>query len=168
MNEQNSNAVQAVIEQLKTDGYRVRFTHWRQTYWDESKRYSRKLGWLLGKDKILGATEDVWRRWPEWDYGQPMSNGGKTRCSIIRTNPDDTEDLFLEVITHCRSTEQFCYAQGRRAALDMVLSQICDVIPELDRDVYKHLREEICRAKSLYWKQKRIKCVGNMKLSASV
>ena len=141
----STNEVQRAVEQLKLDGYQVRFTHWRQTMWDEQARYSRKVKWLREDGKLVSECDD------DWQYGEPRSNGGMTQCSIIFTwpseevDPEDIEELVTESVTHCSKDDQFCYAQGRRISLARAIKQMEVGLPYLDADVYDPIRGELWR-----------------------
>ena len=134
------NEVQKAVAQLKLDGYQVRFTHWRQTMWDDQVRYSRKVKWLHN-DGTLIEEKDVWA------YGEPRSNGGMTQCSILFTDPanDDNVELVTQSNTVCSKNDQFCYAQGRRISLARAIKQMEVSLPYLDADVYNPLRGELWR-----------------------
>ena len=136
----SKNEVQRAVEQLKEDGYQVRFTHWRRTAWGEVVRYSRKVKWMYNNGgAIAKGVQDY-----EDDYGEPMSNGGMTQCSILFPCPsDDTEELVTESVTHCSKDDQFCYAQGRRISLARAIKQIEIGLPYLDKQVYDPLRGEL-------------------------
>jgi len=120
----------------------VRFTHWRQTAWGEVVRYSRKVKWMYNNGgAIAKGVQDY-----EDDYGEPMSSGGMTQCSILFPCPsDDTEELVTESVTHCSKDDQFCYAQGRRISLARAIKQIEVGLPYLDKEVYDPLRGELWR-----------------------
>ena len=139
----SKNEVQRAVEQLKLDGYQVRFTHWRRTAWGEVVRYSRKVKWLY--DDGLPIPRDDMQEY-EFDYGEPMSSGGMTQCSILFPCPSgDTEELVTESVTHCSKDDQFCYAQGRRISLARAIKQIEVGLPYLDKEVYDPLRGELWR-----------------------
>jgi len=144
----STNEVQRAVEQLKLDGYQVRFTHWRRTAWGEVVRYSRKVKWMY--DDGLPIPKDDIQEY-EFDYGDPMSNGGMTQCSIIFTwpseevDPEDIEELVTESVTHCSKDDQFCYAQGRRISLARAIKQMEVGLPYLDADVYDPIRGELWR-----------------------
>ena len=138
----NKDEVQRAVEQLKLDGYQVRFTHWRRTAWGEVVRYSKKVKWMYNNGgAIAKGIQDY-----EDDYGEPMSSGGMTQCSILFPCPsDDTEELVTESVTHCSKDDQFCYAQGRRISLARAIKQIEVGLPYLDKEVYDPLRGELWR-----------------------
>lgn len=86
----------------------------------------------------------------EFDYGEPMSNGGMTQCSILFTwydelSADSTEELVTESVTHCSKEDQFCYAQGRRISLARAIKQMEVGLPYLDKEIYDPLRGELWR-----------------------
>ncbi len=133
MTEQNE--VQRAVEQLKKDGYQVEFLHWRQTFWNELARYGRRAKWinLVEPNDCLG-------------YGEPMSRGGMTQCSILCPCPhNDTAELMTQAVTHCSKDDQFCYAQGRRISLARAIKDMEVNLPHLDRQVYDPLRGELWR-----------------------
>ena len=143
----SKNEVQRAVEQLKLDGYQVRFTHWRRTAWGEVVRYSRKVKWMYNNGgAIAKGVQDY-----EDDYGEPMSSGGMTQCSIIFTwlskevDPEDIEELVTQSVTHCSKDDQFCYAQGRRISLARAIKQMEVGLPYLDKEVYDPLRGELWR-----------------------
>ena len=137
----STNEVQRAVEQLKLDGYQVRFTHWRQTMWGEQARYSRKVKWLREDGKLVSECD-----YDDWQYGEPQSNGGMTQCSILFPCPsDDTEELVTQSVTHCSKDDQFCYAQGRRISLARAIKQMEVGLPYLDKEVYDPLRGELWR-----------------------
>ena len=128
MDEQN--VVQRAVDQLKADGYVVRFTHWRiPEGGTESVRYSRKDGWLTN-DPEYGT---------DWKYGLPYSNGGATVCCI------GAHDGGCNVIngTQCRSTEPFCYAQGRRYSLVRAIREV-EQKRSLSKDIYEPIKGALC------------------------
>jgi len=142
MSEENVvlNEVQRAVEQLRQDGYQVRFTHWRQTYWDEQVRYSRKVKWMR-EDGTTILREDLQF---EDDYGEPMSNGGMTQCIIIFYDPaDDKFELVTRSHTNCSKDDQFCYAQGRRISLARAINQMVKGLPYLDAEVYNPFIDDL-------------------------
>ena len=134
----SKNEVQIAVEQLKLDEYQVRFTHWRRTFWDEMVRYSRKVKWMADDGSLV-------ERIGPGQYGEPMSNGGMTQCSIIFTRDDDTDELVTESVTNCSKEDQFCYAQGRRISLARAIKQMEVGLPYLDKEVYDPIRGELWR-----------------------
>ena len=138
----SKNEVQRAVEQLKLDGYQVRFTHWRQTDGFGIRRYSRKVKWMFDNGELVSENE-------YFDFATPVSNGGKTQCSILLTypfneaGPDDTEELVTQAVTHCSKDDQFCYAQGRRISLARAIKDMEINLPYLDKAVYDPLRGEL-------------------------
>jgi len=148
----DKSAVQAAIKQLESDGFDVRFTHYRVTEWGETVRYSRKVGWLddnamdFDGDLDNDAMKELW-------YGEPAPTGGATRCFLVKDAADNQSGAFIDV-TRCRSTEQFCYAQGRRISLARSIELMVDKVPNLDREVYNRLRGMLWQETHEYWKSK--------------
>ena len=130
----SENEVQKAVAQLKLDGYQVRFTHWRRTFWNELIRYSRKVKWMHGDGSLA-------------DGGEPMSNGGLTQCAILYTDPanDNKVELVTQSHTTCSKDDQFCYAQGRRISLARAIQQMEVNLPYLNPGVYDLLRGELWR-----------------------
>jgi len=139
----SKNEVQRAVEQLKLDGYQVRFAHWRQSDEFGMRRYSRKVKWLLDDGTIASAYFD--------NIGDPVSNGGMTQCSIIyiwpskEVDPEDIEELVMQSVTHCSKDDQFCYAQGRRISLARVIKEMEINLPYLNKEIYDPLRGELWR-----------------------
>ena len=146
----STNEVQQAVARLKLDGYQVRFTHWRRTpeqvagSWGKQVRYSRKVKWMYDGG---GLIEDD-------DFDElvtPLTNGGMTQCSILRTWHDENgadafEELMAQSHTNCSKDDQFCYAQGRRISLARAIKNMEVELPYyLDKAVYDPIRGELWR-----------------------
>jgi len=150
------NEVQAAIDQLKRDGYKVNFAHWRvPDGGTKPVRYSRKEGYIVD-DEMYGL---------DWEYAVPSSSGGKTQCYISVQHglerDDGIPDPYAYGVTKCRSNEQFCYAQGRRVALVRAIEILMYIEPQSRNSVYNSLRGELWAAIHEYWKKR-----GQMPLKA--
>lgn len=126
------NAVHRAIAQLNKDGYEVDFKHYRMSSNNIPVQYSRKTRWL-----------------GDGHLGDPQPTGGITSCTLSSGKISKTAAAYA--VTRCKSTEQFCYNQGRSVSLARAIK---DLIPSLklsDKRIYGPLRGAITNETKDYW-----------------